>query len=236
MARAPNRVVAYGCADKSLRESWDAHRQQDIANFPSPFRMLMLGPPNSGKSTLCKNVVVHQDPPFDEVYIVHEDAGATREYDDLEPSGMLAEIPGLAFWDALPTMEEDPETGEERPIKRLVIVDDVEYTRASKQRLKDLAILMRFASSHKNLSVIESSKFLRPAGHREEGCRRICALAIEGNELHLIENRIGLPNGSHTEIFDAFGRDARDSVCIDATRGTPAPLRWNIWKPISAPH
>jgi tRNA uridine 5-carbamoylmethylation protein Kti12 len=139
-----------------LRESWDAHRQQDIANFPSPFRMLMLGPPNSGKSTLAKNIVVHQDPPFDEVYIVHEDAGATREYDDLEPSGMLAEIPGLAFWDALPTMEEDPKTGEERPIKRLVIVDDVEYTSASKQRLKDLAILMRFASSHKNLSVIVS--------------------------------------------------------------------------------
>jgi hypothetical protein len=55
------------------------------------------------------------------------------------------------------------------------------------------------------------------------------------NELHLIENRVGLPNGSLTEIFDAFGRDARDSVCIDATRGTPAPLRWNIWKPISAP-
>jgi hypothetical protein len=37
-----------------------------------------------------------------------------------------------------------------------VIVDDVEYTSASKQRLKDLAILMRFASSHKNLSVIVS--------------------------------------------------------------------------------
>ena len=238
MARAPNHVVAYGCADKSLRESWDARRGQDIANFPSPFRMLMLGPPNSGKSTLAKNIVVHQDPAFSEVFIVHEDAGATREYDDLEPTAMLSEIPGLAFWDALPTMEEDPETGEERPIKRLVIVDDVEYTSASKQRLKDLAILMRFASSHKNLSVIVShqSFFDLPVIAKKVADVFVVWRSRAKNELHLIENRVGLPNGALTEIFDAFGRDARDSVCIDATRGTPAPLRWNIWKPISAPH
>jgi len=233
-ARLNQRVVAFGCADKSLRESWDENRKKDVANFPSPFRMLMLGPPNSGKSTLAKNLVVHQDPPFDEVYVCHEDAGATREYDDLEPTAMLGEIPGLDFWDSLPTTEEDPETGEERPIKRLVIVDDIEYVSANKQRLKDLAILMRFASSHKNLSVIVShqSFFDLPVIAKKVADVFVVWRPRAKNELALIENRTGLPSGALTAIFDKYGRDARDSVCVDATRGSPMPLRWNIWTPL----
>ena len=67
-SRSNNRIVVFSSADKTLKESWsDKNRAKNLANFPSPFRMLCLGPPGVGKSTLAKNVVVSQDPPFDDL-------------------------------------------------------------------------------------------------------------------------------------------------------------------------
>ena len=153
-------MVVFNSSDKTLKESWaDPGRSRNLANFPSPFRMLCLGPPGVGKSTLAKNVVVAQDPAFDEVYVIHADAGVTRDYIDLEPTEMFSEVPSLECWNTLPEYHEQTDEEEElgsdpKPIKRLVIIDDLEYTSAHKQRLANLAILFRYASSHKGLSII----------------------------------------------------------------------------------
>ncbi len=226
------RVIPFACDDKLLSESWgDAdHRGDDIGNFPAPFRMLLLGPPNSGKSTLIKNLIVCARPPYDEVYVVHEDAMATREYDDVEPDGLFDELPGLDFWDSLASTDE--ETG--RPLKRLIVVDDLEYTSAHRQRKKDLAVLLRYASSHKGLSVMIShqSFFDLPALAKKMASIFVIWKPNGRNELGLIENRVGLPPGALTEMFRACARDPRDSITVDTTRGSPARLRLNIWEPI----
>ena len=70
----PKEIVPIKCADKVGVEHWDEKRARDLANFPSPFRMLLLGPPNTGKSTLIKNIILHIRPRFKEVYVVHPDA------------------------------------------------------------------------------------------------------------------------------------------------------------------
>ena len=48
------KVVAFDNSDKKKAEKWDDkkdnHGNIDLANFPCPFRCLLLGPPNSGKS------------------------------------------------------------------------------------------------------------------------------------------------------------------------------------------
>ena len=114
--------------------------------------MLLLGPPGGEKSTICKNVVIHQRPRFEEVYVIHEDhssdpdAPGTTEYDDLDPTLMMNEVPDLRFWNAL--CAEDDE--DEPPVKRLIL-DDLEMK--GPERLKNLQTLFRYVSSHKGFSL-----------------------------------------------------------------------------------
>ena len=126
----PKEIVPIKCADKIGLEHWDEKRARDLANFPSPARILLIGSCGVGKSTVIKNLILHARPRFEQVYLIHEDAHATKEYDDLEPTEKFDEVPPLSFWDY-----DGPY------IKRAVIVDDLEQTSSNKERLKNLAII-----------------------------------------------------------------------------------------------
>src|SRR5688572_28586049 len=77
----PKEIVPIRRADKKGVEKWTPERARDLGNFPSPARILLLGPCGVGKSTLIKNLIIHARPRFKEVYLIHEDAEATKEYD-----------------------------------------------------------------------------------------------------------------------------------------------------------
>jgi len=234
--KPPQNIIAFKNGDKPTEELWNAHRARDIGNFPNPSRILLLGPPNVGKSTLVKNLIIHQRPRFDEVFVIHLDAGVSRDYDDLEPTAMLDDVPPLAFWSDLPDTKSDDEkgSGSGRRIKRCVVVDDLEMTHAHKERAKNLGILFRYASSHKNMTVYmcHQSAMNVPLLIRIMSNVWVIWRPRGRNELTLIENRVGLPADELATIFDAVAPDARDSICVDMTLNTPAPLRLNIFKPI----
>ena len=61
---------------------------------------------------------MHQMPRFKEVYLIHQDAGFTKEYKDLECTQEMDEVPDISFWEY-----DGPH------IKRAVIVDDLELTK-----------------------------------------------------------------------------------------------------------
>ena len=52
------------------------------------------------------------------------------------------------------------------------------------------------------------------------------------DEIGRIEKRVGLDKGVLKEIFDAVAHDEHDSICVDHSRGSPSPLRLNLWTPI----
>ena len=67
----PQQLLAVRNLDKKNHEQWTA--SDDMLNFPHPFRGVLLGPPNCGKTTTVKNILMRQDPPFKRMYIIHCD-------------------------------------------------------------------------------------------------------------------------------------------------------------------
>lgn len=224
----PKKIVPLKNKDKIGAESWNPERARDIGNFPSPSRILLLGPCGVGKSNLIKQLIIHQRPRFKEVYLIHEDAGFTREYKDLECTAELADVPPLEFWE-----HDGPH------IKRAVIVDDLELTAAHKERRKNLAILFRYASTHKGLTIYfahQSFFDVDPLVKKMSNCYILWRPRAR-TELSLIEDRVGMPKGSLKEIFRTVATGHYDSICIDLTKDSPAQLRLNIWQPIEmGPH
>jgi hypothetical protein len=222
--RAPREIIPIKCADKKGVESWltNSHNS-DLGNFPAPMRMLILGPPNVGKSTLIKNIIIHAMPRYREVYLIHEDADYSREYDDLEPTQKMNEIPHLNFWQYGGPYK-----------KRLCIIDDLEFTASHKERLRNLAVLFRYASSHKGLSIIlaHQSFFDTPPLVKKMSNVYVIYKPRARNEITMIENRVGLPQHMLDNLFDSIAINFNDSICVDLTKNTPAPLRLNIFTPI----
>ena len=209
--------------DKIGAEKWTDQRKKNIGNFPSPSRIVLLGPCGKGKTTLIKNLIMHQRPKFDEVFLVHEDAEFTKEYQDMDLTDQFDEIPNLEFWET-----------DGRKIKRAIIIDDLELTSAHKERKKNLAILFRYASSHKFLTVYFShqSFFDIPNLIKKMSNIYIIWEPRARNELSMIENRIGLPKESLKKLFKTVAINHRDSICVDMTENSPCKLRLNIWKKI----
>ena len=230
----PLKVVPFDSSDKRLREKWTAGRAKDLANIPSPFRMLLLGPPGGGKSCLIKNIVIHQRPRFKEVFVIHEDHSAdpdapgTTEYDDLDPTLMMSEVPNLKFWNTI--CAEDDEDAP--PVKRLVILDDLEMK--GSDRLKNLQTLFRYVSSHKGISLMCTYQNFFGLEPVIKKCSNVFVVwrPRDRDEIGRIEKRVGLEKGTLKEIFDAVAPDEHDSICIDHTKNSPAPLRLNLFTPI----
>ena len=227
--RLPDRIVAFECSDKVGKvERWSPRRAQDIGNFPSPARILLVGPPHVGKSTLVKNLIIHQKPAYQEVYIVHPDQCST-EWDDLEPTDVLLDIPPLEFWSELPS-----HNSKDEPIKRAIILDDVEFTSSNKEQQRNLATLLRYCSSHKFLSVYicHQSYFDLPPLAKKMASIFIIWKPRSRNEVALIENRCGLMKHALRTLFQTIATGPQDSICVDHTQGSPSRLRLNIWQPI----
>jgi hypothetical protein len=206
--------------DKSFTEKWTESRASDISNFIHPCRIAIIGPPSTGKSFLCKHLIMHQRPMFSEVYIIHGDHDCTGEYEDIEPTMMMGDFPPVDFWDSSQ--------------KTLVIIDDIEYSNLTSEQEARMNKLVRYVSSHKNVTCYFTHQnfFSLPSL-----VRKLCNVFIifkprSSSELKLIANRVGIKPPDIDYIFENICNQYRDSLCIDLTFNSPAKLRKNIWSKI----
>lgn len=219
----PKEIVPIRCADKRGVEQWTPERAKNLANFPSPARILLIGSCGVGKSTMIKNLIIHARPRFQECYLIHEDCHATKEYDDLEPTEKFDDVPPLEFWD---------QPGKYK--KRCVIVDDLELTSAHKERKKNLAIMFRYASTHKGLTIyFAHQSFFDILGLIKKMSDVVILWKPKARyELSLIENQCGLEEGTLKQLFKTIATGHRDSICLDLKENSPAKIRLNLWQPI----
>ena len=54
LGRLPKEIIPIPCSDKKFQEKWKPGR--DLLNFPHSWRLILAGPPSSGKSTSIKKV------------------------------------------------------------------------------------------------------------------------------------------------------------------------------------
>jgi ABC-type cobalamin/Fe3+-siderophores transport system ATPase subunit len=224
LGKAKKEIQRINNPDKIGSETWNPKRAKNLANFPSPSRILLLGPCGVGKSTLIKNLIMHQRPMFQEVYLIHEDAGVTGEYADLECTAEFAEVPDIEFWNY---------DGPFR--KRAVIVDDLELVSANKERLKNLAIMFRYASTHKGLTIYFAHQSFFDIMPLIKKMSNVYILwkPRSSSEITMIENRTGIKKNTLRDLFKTTATGHRSSICIDLTENSPAKLRLDIWKKIT---
>jgi hypothetical protein len=210
----PKQLLPLPNADKEFHEEWDNER--DMLNIPHPFRAVFLGPPNTGKSTTVKNLLIRQEPPFEEVFVIHCDAEYTKEYDDVgEDVKMLSHIPAPDEWEGIK--------------KTLVILDDLELKTLPKDQKKNLDRLFGYVSTHKNISVCLCSQdpFNVPPIVRR--CSNLWVLwrCSDLDSMSICARKTGLKADAFNSIFSDLLLEKRDSLWIDMSNKTPYPMRKN---------
>jgi hypothetical protein len=220
--RLPNALIPIPNADKGFHEKWKPGR--NLLNIPHPFRAVCLGPPNCGKSTLVKNIILRAKPQFEQVMVIHCDPDYTNEYNDVGAE-MLHEIPAPQEW--------------EGDCKTLVVLDDLEFKGASKDQKRNLDRLFGFVSTHKDISCILCSQDAFNVPPIVRRCSNLWVLwrSPDIDSMATCARKSGLGASALRNIFDSplftykeNGRSVRkphDSLWIDMTDKTPAPLRKN---------
>ena len=75
-----NKLFVLENEDKIFHEEPDF---DELCNFPHPFRMILSGPPNVGKTNVIYNVLCKKKPAFERIIIFHNDP-STKEYQNVD--------------------------------------------------------------------------------------------------------------------------------------------------------
>ena len=215
----PTKVIAIKNADKNWHEKWEPWR--DLLNIPHPFRAVLMGPPNSGKTTVVKNILMRADPPFTRMVIIYPDGGGyTDEYKDCgddDTLEMLDYIPPPSEWD-----------GQK---KTLCVVDDFELKGLSKEQRSNLDRLVGHVSTHRNVSVCICNQDPYNAPPIVRRCANLYILWKQRDMVSLqsFAKRLGADLDG---LFEDHAHNRFDSIWIDLSCDSPAPLRKNGYETI----
>ena len=216
--RLPNKIIPLPCADKAFHERWTKGR--NMLNIPHPFRCVCLGPPNVGKTTIVKNLLLRANPPFEEVVVIHCDSDYTQEYDDLKNEDgtnleLLDEIPAPEDWDGL--------------VKTLVVLDDLEFKQANKTQKRNLDRLFGYVSTHKNISVILCSQDAFNVPPIVRRCSNLWVLwrCPDLDAMSTCARKTGMKANNFNSIFNQLMLEPKDSLWIDMTDKSPYKMRKN---------
>jgi len=213
MKALPHKLIPLPNLDKGFHESTD-QLHLDKANFPWPTRILCCGAPNSGKSTLAMNILLHASPPYENVVVWHADAD-TQEW-SLVTDQVVDTAPPLDSWNS--------------NTKNCLVIDDVALKCLSKDDKKILDRTLGYASTHRGLSVIITSQ---QPNAIPANVRRMCNVYIlwnstDAQSLRDIALKCGIKSHELSELLKLLP-GPKDSLCIDLT-GSPYRYRRNIFE------
>lgn len=217
--KLPNKILVLGNADKDgWHESWTPGR--NLLNIPHPFRAVFLGPPGSGKTNLIFNCLIFGKPNFEELIVIHGDPEYTKEYqhcmnEDGDNVKILGSIPAPSEF--------------EGDVKTLVVLDDLNFKGMNKLELKNLDRLLGFVSTHKKISVIVCSQdaFQVPSNVRRMSNLFVLWRMRDLDSMSAVARKSGIKGHELRSMFNQLCKHPKDSLWLDFTDFSPAPLRLN---------
>ena len=217
----PEEIFVLDNPDKHFHEKYEPN--QSVIRFPHPFRCCILGQVNSGKSLMGMNIILARQakhPKFQEIHIIHG-CNSSQEYDALEPTSISNEIPSYEDFD------------ETKP--KLLIIDDYDFTSIDKESKKRLSEILRFGSTHCNMSIIiiHQSWFRIPKMIKDHSNVFIIYKPIDLDEQHTIGRRVGLNKYCSDYLFDEFIKVPTDNITINTIPHAPFKFAKNIYDEIN---
>ena len=208
----PHKLIPLPNADKGFHESVDKLHQSK-ANFPHPFRAALVGAPNSGKSTLAANLILHQDPPFQRVIVWHCDP-ETKEWEHTTDD-IVSECPQMEDF--------DPD------VKTCCVIDDVALKSLGRDERMRLDRLCGNWSTHRNISVILTSQQPNQLPANIRRMMNVFCLwrSTDAQSLKDVALKCGIQGGELGELLRLLD-GPKDSLCIDLT-GSPYRYRRNVF-------
>ena len=214
-------IIAFKNKDKGFQEKWNPKR--DLLDIPWSFRAVFCGPPSSGKSTIVKNIILKSRPLYKKVVVVHYGGEGTQDYDEIDGIEVVP-LSGLP----------DPVEINPRKEKMLLVLEDVPLSSINREQKQKIDRLFGYSSSHRGVSVIccAQDAFDVPVGARRSSNIFILWKQPDLNALQLMASRTGFTTSEFRNLFKLC-KTKHDSIMIDLTEGTPAPLRFNAYTPIA---
>jgi hypothetical protein len=199
-----SKLIVFDNEDKeSFREEVDC---SNPANFCHPFRLGLYGPPSCGKTSLAKNIILQQNPPFENIVVYHLDIG-TKEY------GLL----DCELINQLPPVDEFNPNG----LKTLLIIEDIPYQGLPPKERTKLDRYMGYVSSHKGVSIICTGQniYSSPPSFR----RMMNILCIwkmpDMTPLYTLSRQMGLDKRTLDYIFSHICKAKYDCLTINNCGG-----------------
>ena len=191
--------------------------------WPHPVKALFLGGCGRGKTNQIKNAFLqHQGgigAPFRELYII-TCSPLCREYDDLEPNGIMTEIPDADFFDGKK--------------KVAVICDDFEMSNLNGPAKRKLSTLFRYVATHRNVSIFCGFQSFLDTPPLIRKVSDVFVVYKPNNRLEIttLANRLNLDAEDLRHIFKHICSGTYDSLCVNNIPGAPHRLTRNLHQPI----
>ena len=188
-----------------------------------PFRMLLTGPPHSGKRNAALNIIVRLDPPPSKIFVIHLDPN-TKEYD------MLSDIaPTETFSPDDPPNFSELEEADGATGRPLVIIDEVASKLMPGEARKALTQLLTYGSTHKNTSIMMMYQNLTSVDPAQRRCFNLFALWKNADDavVNLAAHRVGVPPEEMGDLM-SLCKKPQDFIVVDTTRSPADPYRFRL--------
>lgn len=214
----PKQIIPIKNPDKLFHEKWNKSR--DKLDVPAPYRILLFGKPNVGKTTVIKNILLRAKPAFQNIVICHPDAEYTQEWNDIDAT-IINEIPAPTEWPG--------------DVKTLCIIDDMEFKTMDKEQKYNLDRLFGYVSTHKNVSVMLACQDAFNCPPIVRRCSNLFVLwnNHDLNSMAQLARKTGLTAKQLQSLFKIVG-DGRNSLWLDLTSGSPYKIRKNGYELIES--
>ena len=198
---------------------WHEQASDNLCSFPHPFRICFIAPPNAGKSLILKNILIQTQPPFEAIYLVHNDKDSA-EYNNIDLT---------YFDDKIPSIDEFDSTK-----KNLLIIEDIDFKNMKKTDKSILDRHMGCNSTHKNISIMLTAQ---DGFNVPPSIRRMCSVLClwKGHDLTalaIMSSRFGIKAKDLKYFFEKVATGKHDFIVIDTHREGKLRIRKNLIEPV----